>query len=58
MSKYYCEDCVACDKKNIDEPICQFDDVVLEFDITTKTPCSKFIPCEYIRALNYDSITR
>lgn len=55
MKTYHCEDCVACDEEN---NTCKFDNNNLDFDITTKTPCTRFIPEEYIEALNADSLER
>ena len=54
--KYHCIDCTAC-QYNPEETIynCKFDKVDLDFDVETKTPCKKFIPVEYITALNYDT---
>jgi len=39
---------------------CQFDhdDKELKFDVGTKIPCARFIPADYIRALNADAVTR
>ena len=58
MKEYHCAHCVACDE--IDHPeqppeyVCKFDNKVLEFDIHTKIPCTRFQPEEYIESLNYD----
>jgi len=54
---YKCEDCVACKKEDSDEIIykCKFDGEELNFDVTTKTPCNRFIPADYIESLNYDT---
>lgn len=54
MKPYHCEDCVACDTDN-KETKCKFDGKILEFDITEKKPCTRFMPEEYIEALNYDT---
>lgn len=55
-TEYHCIDCTAC-RYNPDGIIysCKFDKVDLNFDVETKTPCKKFIPIEYVAALNYDT---
>jgi len=59
---YHCEDCIAC--YLIDHPEeppeyrCKFDNAILRFNVETKSPCTRFHPEEYIRALNADSVTR
>lgn len=52
-----CSDCVACKKDEMSDEIiykCKFDGQELHFDVTIKTPCNRFIPTEYIKAINYD----
>jgi hypothetical protein len=62
--KYHCIHCMACEEQDSikSHPVyqCQFDNnnQELKFNVGTKTPCTRFIPADYIRALNYDSITR
>jgi len=54
---YHCIDCVACkDDINPTKNIyrCKFDGKELKFDVETKTPCKRFMPEDYIKAINYD----
>jgi len=61
--KYHCKDCIACIQRigsNVDF-YCKFDSTksqlgkTLGFDVTAKTPCDRFVPSEYIEAINYDT---
>ena len=59
--KYHCEDCIACEVDDHPEDTiyrCKFDNAILAFNVETKSPCNRFHPEEYIKALNADSITR
>jgi hypothetical protein len=64
MSDYRCIHCVACEEQdNVTTHSmykCQFDDdnEPLKFNVGIKIPCTRFIPSDYIRALNADSVTR
>ena len=55
--KYHCVDCVAClnnDDLESSACECKFDGYILDFDVKIKSPCHRFIPAEYITALNFD----
>lgn len=57
-NEYHCIDCVACE--DVDDPEqtvykCKFDNQNLVFDVETKTPCKRFMPEDYIKAINYDT---
>lgn len=61
MELFKCSDCIAL--INPDDPEqtvykCKYEKEALDFDPRTKTPCKRFMPREYIKALNYDSVMR
>jgi hypothetical protein len=61
MNEYHCEDCLfLIDEDNPEQYSyrCSFDDSIIQFNIQTKSPCKRFHPEEYIRALNADSVMR
>ena len=59
--QYHCIHCVACEEQNNIQTHqvykCQFDNdnKELQFNVGTKIPCTRFIPADYIRALNADT---
>jgi len=64
MTQHYCIHCMACQEQDhiTTHQVykCQFDcnNKELQFNVGTKIPCTRFIPADYIAALNYDSVTR
>jgi hypothetical protein len=62
MKIYYCEDCFACEQRvgSTKDFCCRFDKTTsglgktLQFDVKTKNPCDRFIPADYIEAINFD----
>jgi heterodisulfide reductase subunit A-like polyferredoxin len=58
--QYHCIHCMACEEQDtVTHPIykCKFDgdNKELKFNVGTKIPCTRFIPADYIAALNYDT---
>ena len=62
MTKYTCFSCVACEQRvgSNKDFCCKFDKsksklgVTLKFDVRVQKPCNRFIPAQYIEAINFD----
>ena len=64
MTQQFCIHCLACKEQDSVKTHsvykCQFDsdNKELQFNVGTKIPCTRFVPADYIKSLNYDSVTR
>ena len=53
---WVCKDCIACEQ-SLTGYICSFENngIDLDYNVSTKKVCMKFIPEQYIKSLNYDT---